>query len=64
MTNDYTFSILAEQRRQEFAAEAANDRLVRIATADRAPWWRRLVHAHTRSATRPLTPLRQGAHSR
>jgi hypothetical protein len=62
MTNDYTFSILAEQGRQEFAAEAANDRLVRIATADRAPWWRRLVH--TRSATRPLTPLRQGAHSR
>jgi hypothetical protein len=62
MTNDYTFSILAEQRRQEFAVEAANDRLARIATADRAPWWRRLVHTHTRSATRPLTTLRQGAH--
>ena len=64
MTNDYTFSILAEQRRQDFAAEAANDRLVRIATADRAPWWRRLVHTHTGSAIRPLTTLRQGARSR
>ena len=38
MTNDYTFSILAEQLRQDFAAEAADDRLARIATADRAPW--------------------------
>jgi hypothetical protein len=62
MTNDYTFSILAEQRRHDFAGEAANDRLARIATADRAPWWRRLVHTHTRSTTRPLTTLRQGAH--
>ena len=32
MTNDYMFSIIAEQRRKEFAAEAANDRLVRLAT--------------------------------
>ena len=29
--------ILAEQRRQDFAAEAANDRLARLATADRTP---------------------------
>ena len=62
MTNDYTFSILAEQRRQEFAAEAANDRLARIATADRTPWWRRLAHTFTWNGTKPLTTLRQGAH--
>ena len=42
MINDYTYSVLAEQRRQDFAAEAANDRLARLATADRTPWWHRL----------------------
>jgi hypothetical protein len=42
MSNDYITAILAEQRRQDFAAEAANDRLARIATAGRAPWWLRL----------------------
>ena len=62
MTSDYTFSILAEQRRQDFAAEAANDRLARIATADRSPWWRRLAHALSGSGTKPLITLRQGAH--
>jgi hypothetical protein len=78
MTNDYAFSIIAEQRRQEFAAEAANDRLARIATAGRTPWWRRLAHTLTWSGTqvqaRGTTPLdprknqglttRQAAHSR
>ena len=62
MTNDYTFSILAEQRRQDFAAEATNDRLARIATADRAPWWRRLARTLAWSGNKPLTTLRQGAH--
>ncbi len=42
MMNDYTVHVLAEQRRQDFAAEAANDRLARIATADRTSWWLRL----------------------
>ena len=58
MTNDYMFSIIAEQRRKEFAAEAANDRLVRLATADRTPWWRQLAHTLTSSRTRPLTTIR------
>ena len=31
--NDYTFQILAQQRHDDFLAEAANDRLVRIATS-------------------------------
>jgi hypothetical protein len=62
MTNDYVFSIIAEQRRQEFAAEAANDRLARIATAGRTSWRRRLAHTLNWKGTRPLTTLRQGAH--
>jgi hypothetical protein len=40
-TNDYLYSIIAEQRRQDFLAEAANDRLAKLATAERTPWWRR-----------------------
>ncbi len=43
MNTDYTVQVLTEQRRQDFAAEAANDRLARLATADRTPWWHRLV---------------------
>jgi hypothetical protein len=62
MTNDYTFSIIAEQRRQEFAAEAANDRLVRIATAGRTPWRRRLARTLSWNGSRRLTALRQAAH--
>ena len=42
MNTDYSFSILAEQRRQDFIAEATNDHLARIATADRRSWWLRL----------------------
>jgi hypothetical protein len=45
MINDYTVHLLAEQRRQEFTAEAANDRLARLATADRTSWWHRLGDA-------------------
>ncbi len=45
MINDYTAQILTEQRRQDFAAEAANHRLARLATADRASWWHRLGEA-------------------
>jgi hypothetical protein len=45
MINDYTAHLLAEQRRQDFTAEAANDRLARLATADRTSWWHRLGDA-------------------
>jgi hypothetical protein len=61
-TSDYSFSIIAEQRRQDFAGEAANDRLVRIASAGRTPWWRRLVRIHIRNGNRRLTTLHQTAH--
>ena len=40
-TNDYMVSIITEQRRRDFMAEAANERLAKLATADRTSWWRR-----------------------
>ena len=43
MTTDYSYSILVAQRQQEFAAEAAADRLARTANAGRTPWWRSLL---------------------
>jgi hypothetical protein len=61
MINDYTAQILTEQRRQDFAAEAANDRLVRLATADRTPWWHRLGEALPRP-TRTLVARHRVAH--
>ena len=42
MNTDYSIAILAEQRRQEFAAEATNDHLAHLVTADRPSWWLRL----------------------
>ena len=41
--NDYTFQILAQQRHDEFLAQAANDRLVRIATSGRPSWRQRIL---------------------
>lgn len=43
LNNDYVVQILARERQQEFQAEAARDRLVRIARGNRVPWWRRLL---------------------
>ena len=61
MNNDYSISIIAEQRRQDFAAEAANDRLARLATADRTSWWHRLVDALPKP-TRTLVARHRIAH--
>jgi hypothetical protein len=55
-TNDYLFSIIAEQRRQDLFAEAANDRLAKLATASRTSWWRRVGHALTLARRPVLTP--------
>ena len=55
-TNDYLLSIVTEQRRRDFMAEAANDRLVRLVTADRTPWWRRVGQALTPASHQVLTP--------
>ena len=40
--NDYAAQILARQRHDDFVAEVANDRLVRIARSGR-PSWRQLI---------------------
>lgn len=45
LNNDYITRILVDQRQREFRAEAANDRLARIAQGDRAPWWLRLLES-------------------
>lgn len=44
MNSDYGHSIIARQRQQELAAEAAADRLARLAarSTGRTPWRRRL----------------------
>ena len=64
MNNDYSIAILAEQRRQDFAAEAANDRLARIATAGRTSWWVRLGRSllPVSTATTALTAQHRIAH--
>ena len=56
MNNDYSISILAEQRRQDFIAEAANERLARIAIAGRPSWWRRLARTMIPARQQVLTP--------
>jgi hypothetical protein len=50
LNNDYIISTLTNQRVSELHAQAANDRLVRIATEGRLPWWRRLLHESAPSA--------------
>ena len=61
MINDYTVHLLAEQRRQDLAAEAANHRLARLATADRPSWWHRLGEALPKP-TRTLVARHRVAH--
>ena len=56
MNNDYLFSIIAQQRRQDLIAEAANNRLAHLATANRTPWWRRVGHTVTPARRPVLTP--------
>jgi hypothetical protein len=60
MDTDYSISVLVEQRRQDFIAEAANDRLARIATADRTSWWLRLGRALLPEST--VTPSLTARH--
>lgn len=52
MNIDYSYSILAAQRQQEFAAEATADRLARLALAGRTRWWHRLGRARLRRPSR------------
>jgi hypothetical protein len=64
-TNDYSFQIMADQRRQDLLAEVANDRLARLATADRAPLWRRILHRQADAVSvqpKPLLTAHHAAH--
>ena len=64
-TNDYSFQIIADQRRQDLFAEAANDRLVRLATADRTSLWQRILHRHAAAVfvrPKPLLTAHHAAH--
>lgn len=45
MINDYTVQRLSKQRQHDLAAEAANRRLVRLATCGRRTWWQKLQGA-------------------
>ena len=62
MNTDYTVHILAEQRRQDFTAEAANDHLARLATADRTSWWHRLWDSVLPKLSPALTVRHHAAH--
>ena len=41
--SDFSFTIIAEQRRADLMAEAAQDRLARLALEGRTPTWRRFL---------------------
>ncbi len=56
MNNDYSYLIFIQQRRQDLMAEAANERLAKLATAGRTPWWRRVGRVLTPVSHRVLTP--------
>jgi hypothetical protein len=62
-TNDYSFQIIADQHRQDLYAEAANDRLARLATADRTPLWRRILHRHAEAVSAQPKPLLTAHHA-
>jgi hypothetical protein len=62
--NDYTYRMMADQRQRDFQAEAANERLARIARNGHQAWWRRLLSgakapAAASTATRPARQTRQ-----
>jgi hypothetical protein len=65
--NDYTVKIMADQRQRDFLAEAANERLARIARNGHQVWWRRLLSgaeapAGASTATRPTKQTRPTLH--
>lgn len=57
LNNDYTIQFLVNDKLQGFRDEAAEDRLVRIATDGRRPWWHRLVFGPVDPATRRTPEL-------
>ena len=63
MNSDFTYTILAEQRRADLMAEAAQDRLAKLAREGRTPTWRRLLNrVHRGSEARRGRPLATAQH--
>jgi hypothetical protein len=67
--NDYAVKVMADQRQRDFQAEAANERLARIARNGHQAWWRRLLShtgapaaASTATRTRPTLHQHPVAH--
>ena len=56
INNDYTVSIMAQQRQRDLWAEAANDRLAALARGDRPMGWRRLIPTRSVRATKRPVP--------
>jgi len=56
INNDYTFTIMAQQRQRDLWAEAANDRLAALARGDRPMGWRRLIPTRLVPATKRPAP--------
>lgn len=62
-TSDFTYTILAEQRREDLMAEVAQDRLAKLALEGRTSTWRRLLNrVHSGSEGRPARPLATAQH--
>jgi hypothetical protein len=59
--NDYSVKIIAEQRQRDFQAEAANERLARVALGERQVWWRRLRRTFAPAATTSPVTARTGS---
>jgi hypothetical protein len=63
INSDYTISILAEQRRADLMAEAAQDRLAKLAHEGHTPTWRRLLaRVHGGAEGRRSHALATGQH--
>ena len=63
MNSDFTYTILAEQRRADLMAEAAQDRLATLAIEGRTPSRRRLLdRVHRGSQRRRGRPLATAQH--
>ena len=61
--NDYSVKIMADQRQRESQAEAANERLARIARNGHQVWWRRLLtRTHAPAAASTATRQRATLH--
>ena len=58
--NDYAVKMIADQRQHDFQAEAANERLARIARKGHQVWWRRLL-SRTDAPAAASTVTRQRA---